>query len=66
MALTSLGQPPFTVGIGDNRAPQWPENVCGSISHNAHTAQCAVQTGAGVGIDVETLMEEQQARAFCR
>lgn len=64
MALTSLGQPPFTVGIGDNRAPQWPENVCGSISHNAHTALCAVQTGAGVGIDVETLMEEQQARAF--
>ncbi|QLK63732.1 4'-phosphopantetheinyl transferase superfamily protein (plasmid) [Enterobacteriaceae bacterium Kacie_13] len=64
MALTSLGQSPVTVGIGEDRSPLWPENVYGSISHNAHTALCAVQTGGGVGIDVETLMEEQQARDF--
>lgn len=69
-ALTSLGYPHFTVGIGDNRAPRWPENVCGSISHNATTALCAVQKGGvspftgGVGIDVETMMKDPQALDF--
>lgn len=70
MVLPSLGYPQFTVGIGDDRAPCWPDNVRGSLSHNANTALCAAQvygtsplTG-GVGIDVETLMDGQQALEF--
>ncbi len=68
--LPSLGHPQFTVGIGDDRAPRWPDNVRGSLSHNANTALCAAQVyGAspltcGVGIDVETLMDGQQALEF--
>ncbi|TPG63167.1 4'-phosphopantetheinyl transferase family protein [Ewingella americana] len=67
VVLPSLGYPQFTVDIGDDRAPRWPEQVRGAISHNANTVLCAAQicgtlpfTG-GVGIDVETLMDGQQA-----
>lgn len=67
VVLTSLGYPHFTVEIGEDRAPRWPKSVCGSLSHNGDTVLCAAQRGnagvfnAGVGIDIETLMEEEQA-----
>jgi len=70
VVLPSLGYPQFTVGIGDDRAPCWPQNVRGSLSHNANTALCAAQVcdssslPGGVGIDVETLMDGPQALAL--
>lgn len=70
VVLSSLGYPQFTVEIGDDRAPCWPENIRGSLSHNATTALCAAQLcgpspfTASVGIDVETLMDGQQALEF--
>lgn len=70
MVLDPLGYLQFTVETGDDRAPCWPHNVRGAISHNQDTALCAAvcyDTSpplGGVGIDVETLMEGQQALDF--
>lgn len=68
--LDSLGYPHFTIEIGEDRAPRWPQTVRGSISHNQDTVLCVAQRYetspplGGVGIDVETLMGEQQALDF--
>ncbi len=70
VVLHSLGYARFTLEIGDNRAPRWPERVQGAISHNANIALCAAQHGepmlltGGVGIDIETQMEGPQALEF--
>ncbi|MHA0855089.1 4'-phosphopantetheinyl transferase family protein, partial [Serratia nematodiphila] len=49
---------------GEDRAPQWPPGIAGALSHNSHTALCAVHRESGlggVGLDVETLLSVERA-----
>ncbi|MBB5018473.1 enterobactin synthetase component D [Chitinivorax tropicus] len=59
-AMAALQLPPMVPGIGEDRSPQWPAGVVGSITHGAGLALAAVACAAdclGVGIDVETLQK---------
>ncbi|MGL4317022.1 MAG: 4'-phosphopantetheinyl transferase family protein [Pseudomonas sp.] len=53
-----------TPGIGDNRAPIWPADLCGSITH-ADGCAAAIVARRGdwrsLGLDIETLLDEEQA-----
>lgn len=62
--LAPLGFADFTLLRGEDRAPQWPPGIAGTLSHNADTALCAVhrENGlGGVGLDVETLIPRARA-----
>ncbi|MDC9593335.1 4'-phosphopantetheinyl transferase family protein [Xenorhabdus sp. IM139775] len=54
--LNKLGYPDFQVTNAQDRAPIWPANICGSISHSAN---CAIAFAASrhqyrmIGIDIE-------------
>jgi 4'-phosphopantetheinyl transferase EntD len=55
-ALAQLGQPPVAIAILPTRAPDWPQGVCGSISHSGEVCVAVAASTtrfAGVGIDVE-------------
>ncbi|QLF91919.1 4'-phosphopantetheinyl transferase superfamily protein [Pseudomonas sp. ABC1] len=59
--LTGLASIP---AIGPDRAPQWPEGVCGSISHCGDIAMAVVaplDSTACVGIDIEHRLDERKA-----
>lgn len=50
--------------IGEDRAPVWPQEVCGSITHSCGRAAAIVasaQHWRALGMDVETLMNEDRA-----
>ncbi|MFJ3481935.1 4'-phosphopantetheinyl transferase [Pseudomonas sp. NPDC090202] len=50
--------------IGDDRAPVWPQDVCGSITHSTGWAAAIVanrQHWRGLGMDVEQLMSSERA-----
>jgi 4'-phosphopantetheinyl transferase EntD len=56
-ALAQLGIPACPIPVGDKRAPIWPEEIVGSISHcGQHAAAVAAYrtTTEGLGIDLET------------
>lgn len=60
-ALTGVAQIP---AIGEDRAPQWPAGIAGSITHGAGWAGAVVaQRSAwrGLGLDVEKHLPEQRA-----
>ncbi|MGK2946302.1 MAG: 4'-phosphopantetheinyl transferase family protein [Candidatus Malihini olakiniferum] len=63
--LKKLGIHQFTLLIGQNRSPVWPKNLCGSLSHNKDSVLCAIhrrsEVFSGVGVDVETLMNDNRA-----
>ena len=62
--LAPLGFADFTLARGEDRAPQWPTGIAGALSHNSHTALCAVHRESGlggVGLDVETLLSVARA-----
>ncbi|CAI0902502.1 phosphopantetheinyltransferase component of enterobactin synthase multienzyme complex [Serratia marcescens] len=62
--LAPLGFADFTLARGEDRAPQWPPGIAGALSHNSHTALCAVHRESGlggVGLDVETLLSVERA-----
>ncbi|MBH3261715.1 MULTISPECIES: 4'-phosphopantetheinyl transferase [Serratia] len=62
--LAPLGFADFTLARGEDRAPQWPPGIAGALSHNSHTALCAVHPErglGGVGLDVETLLSDVRA-----
>lgn len=62
--LAPLGFADFTLARGEDRAPQWPTGIAGALSHNSHTALCAVHPErglGGVGLDVETLLSVARA-----
>ncbi|EPH7218575.1 4'-phosphopantetheinyl transferase family protein [Serratia marcescens] len=62
--LAPLGFADFTLARGEDRAPQWPPGIAGALSHNSHTALCAVHRESGlggVGLDVETLLSVARA-----
>ncbi|WP_072549696.1 4'-phosphopantetheinyl transferase superfamily protein [Candidatus Fukatsuia symbiotica] len=68
--LNVLGVKNFRLENGADRAPQWPVNIIGSISHNDDTALCAAllispahtvsadtlsaKTSSGIGLDIES------------
>lgn len=55
-ALQQLGAPPSPIPKGPDRAPQWPSDIVGSISHTGTLAAAAVarrSAFAGVGLDIE-------------
>jgi len=59
-ALEHLTGVPEVPGMGDDRAPRWPEGICGSITHNTHRAFALVASSSrflSVGIDVETCLD---------
>jgi 4'-phosphopantetheinyl transferase EntD len=55
-ALIDLGYKPCSIPIGQNRAPEWPLGIIGSISHSK-TLCCAVVARSifaeGIGVDIE-------------
>ncbi len=64
-ALAYLGYDALDIGIGAQRAPCWPLGVVGSISHHSSLAVSSVRLasdGAYLGLDVEPVMPDSQAR----
>lgn len=66
--LEKLGITQFTLLSGQDRSPVWPENLCGSLSHNKDSVLCAIHRRSdvfsGVGVDVETLMSDDRAASL--
>jgi len=53
------------IPIGENRAPQWPSGIVGSITHTnglAWAAAALSEHAGGVGIDCEPVASERLAR----
>ena len=62
-ALQQLTGTPAIPAIGENRAPRWPEGICGAITHNRHHALAMVARRddyLAVGVDIESLIDETQ------
>ncbi|NHB86220.1 4'-phosphopantetheinyl transferase family protein [Photorhabdus tasmaniensis] len=60
--LAQLGQPEFNLISDNDRAPIWPKDICGSVSHSAHCAivLAAPQTNNRlIGVDIETIVSRQ-------
>ncbi|KAA1184947.1 4'-phosphopantetheinyl transferase family protein [Photorhabdus heterorhabditis] len=60
--LAQLGQPEFNLISGNDRAPIWPQGICGSVSHSAQHAivLAAPQTNNRlIGVDIETIVNHQ-------
>ena len=51
-AMAVLGEQ-GEVGVGDDRAPIWPDGLSGSITHTRDIALAVVQRGGAIGIDLE-------------
>ena len=52
-------------GMGEDRAPIWPEGVIGAISHSHERAIALAGSSGrfrGIGIDIERLLNEEEAR----
>ncbi len=52
-------------GMGEDRAPIWPEGIIGAISHSHGRAIALAgssQRFRGIGIDIERLLTEEEAR----
>lgn len=55
-AMAERNHPPVAIPVGPNRAPCWPSEIIGSISHTNNCAIAAVSETSsfgGIGIDVE-------------
>ena len=55
-AMVALGHLPRPVPVGSDRAPVWPADLTGSISHTANACVAAVglaRDWAGIGVDLE-------------
>lgn len=53
LAMASLGQPVQPIPQADDRAPIWPQGICGSITHSRHACLAAVSMVQGIGLDLE-------------
>lgn len=61
--LSSLNIHPCDILSGNDRAPIWPDNIIGSITHTQGIAMamaCHHADIAGIGIDIEQLMSDKQ------
>lgn len=52
-ALSALGFAAQALPMLPDRAPRWPKDISGSISHAAGLAVAVVRRGAPIGVDVE-------------
>ncbi len=62
-ALAKIAITEFEIDSNEDRAPIWPEGVLGSISHTQGVAMAMVTDSLdvrGVGIDIETIMPNDQ------
>lgn len=58
------GHPGFVLHAGEDRAPVWPADLVGSISHKGHYAAVIVHPRRnieGIGIDLESVMTDERA-----
>ena len=65
-ALGCIGyaDPSVTIAINEHRAPMWPTDIVGSISHGKSTAICAVARQSVtpmLGVDIEPLLSDSVA-----
>ena len=63
-ALWQLQQLDWVPPIGADRAPIWPEHICGSITHSTGRAAAIVadkQHWQALGMDLEVLLEGERA-----
>lgn len=63
-ALRALSGESLIVSVGDDGAPQWPEQVVGSISHSQGHAMAVVACAKhwqGIGLDVEMQLSHERA-----
>ena len=63
-ALQQLTGPGCIPAIGEDRAPVWPADICGSITHSTGRAAAIVARKAhwrGLGMDLENLLESARA-----
>jgi 4'-phosphopantetheinyl transferase EntD len=70
-ALAELGYPDCAVPTTQNRSPEWPTGVVGSITHCGGKAAAAVARAAdigGIGLDIETdePLDENLLPIICR
>ncbi|MCZ7447001.1 4'-phosphopantetheinyl transferase [Agrobacterium rhizogenes] len=63
-AIRRLTGQAVSPGMGEDRAPIWPEGVVGAISHSGDRAIALAGAGGrfcGIGIDIEKLLSEEEA-----
>ncbi len=63
-ALQSLTGTPYVPTVGEDRAPQWPRGVVGSITHGAGWAGVVVarqREWCGLGLDIERMLVCERA-----
>ena len=63
-ALRALTGMPFVPPVGEDRAPQWPQGIVGSITHGAGWAGAVVgrqHQWDGLGLDIERLLAPERA-----
>ncbi|WP_409311477.1 4'-phosphopantetheinyl transferase [Pectobacterium sp. B1J-3] len=66
--LHELGHSDFILNSCEDRSPQWPENISGSLSHNAGSVMCAAHlrsdTLACIGVDIEAYLSDDRAQSL--
>lgn len=65
--LENYGQACHPIGIGSHREPLWPSGLVGSIAHSREYAAALACPGSallGVGLDIETIVQEQGRHAL--
>jgi enterobactin synthetase component D len=64
-AFEQLAISPQDIAIGHKRAPIWPRDMQGSITHSRGFCACILTTAQNlcVGIDIETLLSENALRS---
>ncbi len=70
-AMQQLNLPMTAIPKGPDRAPVWPNNICGSISHSgghaaAVIAYRSVITGIGLDIESAETLSPEVAKMICR
>ncbi len=68
-ALARMGRPEEAIAAGTDRAPVWPQGLCGSISHAAGLAVAVIaEAPAEIGVDIEEDMplDEALISEICR
>lgn len=68
-ALAQLTGTASVPSSGEDRAPQWPADTCGSITHGNGWAAAVVGHSAewrGLGLDVERIMQASRAERLAR
>ncbi|GAA5442183.1 hypothetical protein Misp06_00352 [Microbulbifer sp. NBRC 101763] len=61
-ALNHYGYQNIDIPIGQDRSPQWPKGVIGSITHAGNRAVCAIsRQSVGLGIDYELPVTDKTA-----